>query len=456
MASSPSPITLLHHFQVSLPPDSAPAAAAAAPLPLTFFDIVWLPTGPVERLLFYRFPHPTSHFLSHHLPLLTSSLSRALLLFYPLSGRVSPPRASSPDAKFQIRYSPGDSVPLDVAESSEDFDRISGDCPRAFRDLHSMVPRLPLADDGSIPLMALQITVFPNQGVALGVAVHHVACDDSSSIHFLKSWAAAATGGDSNEAPISPPLIDRTAIADPDRLYFKILAEMQALQSSVPPSSPPPGLPRELVIALFAIGQEQIDRLKRSAAARSGVPARVSTFIVACAFAWPCLVRAQARFYSTKKMAYLLFSVECRGRLNPPVQASYFGNCLRPCFVEVGVRDLLNGDGVFAAAEAIGKAIKGLEEGGVLKGAEGWLQKIISLVPERPISLAGSPRYRVYDVDFGWGKPMKVEMTSIEKTPGTISLAEDRQGGVEMGLVLPKPEMEAFGACFRDGLKLLL
>ncbi|WOL05416.1 hypothetical protein Cni_G14145 [Canna indica] len=453
MSSSQSRITVLDQFQISPPPESAPDAAA---LPLTFFDIVWLPTGPVERLFFYHFPHPTSHFVSHHLPVLKSSLSRTLRHFYPLAGRVTPPRGPSADARFEIRYSADDSVPLTLAESADDFEQLSGDQPRGFGSVYSLIPLLPPTDDGSIPLLALQITVFPNQGVALGVAVHHVACDDSSSTHFVKSWAAACMLGDSTESPISPlpPLCDPTAIADPDGLYHKILAEMQALRPP-PADLPPAGAEQgDAVIASFTIGREQIDRLKQGAAARSAA-GHVSSFVVACAFAWACLVRAQAAFYSTKKSAHLLFSVECRGRLEPPVPAGYFGNCLRPCFVEVEMNDLVKEDGVFAAAEAIGRAIKELGDG-ILKGAEGWLQKIISLMPERPMSIAGSPRYGVYEVDFGWGRPRRVEMTSIEKTPGTISLAESREGGgIEMGLVLPKSEMDAFIFCFGNGLELL-
>ncbi|OAY67373.1 Anthocyanin 5-aromatic acyltransferase [Ananas comosus] len=103
--------------------------------------------------------------------------------------------------------------------------------------------------------------------------------------------------------------------------------------------------------------------------------------------------------------------------------------------------DLVEKDGVLAAAMAIGRAIKGLENG-VLEGAEGWMQKILSILPEGPM-------FQVYGTDFGWGRPKK-------KTPGTVSLAEssDEQGGVEIGLVLPKDEMDAFQSCFYDELKL--
>ncbi|RHN50188.1 putative isoflavone-7-O-beta-glucoside 6''-O-malonyltransferase [Medicago truncatula] len=46
-------------------------------------------------------------------------------------------------------------------------------------------------------------------------------------------------------------------------------------------------------------------------------------------------------------------------------------------------------------------------------------------------TIKGSPRFEVYSFDFGWGKPKKVDVTSIDKT-GAFSLSENRNndGGV--------------------------
>eukprot|EP00268_Persea_americana_P054803 TRINITY_DN6314_c3_g1_i1.p1 TRINITY_DN6314_c3_g1~~TRINITY_DN6314_c3_g1_i1.p1 ORF type:complete len:115 (-),score=25.25 TRINITY_DN6314_c3_g1_i1:241-537(-) len=90
---------------------------------------------------------------------------------------------------------------------------------------------------------------------------------------------------------------------------------------------------------------------------------------------------------------------------------------------------------------------------GVLKDAETWIPRSSALVKERVVSVAGSPKFRVYDTDFGWGRPRKVEIVSIEGT-GAISLAESRNGdgGIEVGLALLKPEMDRFASAFEEGL----
>ncbi|CAL9154026.1 unnamed protein product [Musa hybrid cultivar] len=67
---------------------------------------------------------------------------------------------------------------------------ISGTHARDINVLRPLVPQLPKSDDGRVPPLALQVTVFPNQGAAIGVAVHHAACDGLSSTRFMSSWAS--------------------------------------------------------------------------------------------------------------------------------------------------------------------------------------------------------------------------------------------------------------------------
>ncbi|KAL6912333.1 hypothetical protein ACP4OV_001138 [Aristida adscensionis] len=440
---------------------AASPPAAGGVLPLTFFDVPWLFTGPVERVFFYPYPHPADHFAARLLPRLVSSLSAALHGFHPLLGRVRP----CPDGGgggYELCSAGGGEggVELTVAESDDDFDELSGGAPREVGRLYALVPRLPPAEDGASALAAAQVTVFPGRGVAVGVSIHHVACDDSSYMHFVKTWAGhcrVAAGEDAAAAVPAPPFLDRGVVADPDGLAARTLDEMRQLAANGPPP-PPPGPPPKLVIASFELARASIDKLKQRVVAKvGGGGVHCSAFTVACAYAWACLARVDGGG-AGKERAHLLFSVECRRRLAPPIPQEYLGNCLRPCFVEVGAGDLLGADGVVAAAAAIGAAIRALDDG-VLDGAGGWFHKILSLVPQRPMSVGGSPRYGAYDTDFGLGRPAKVELVSIDKTPGTVSLAEGGRGaaqaGIEIGVVLPEAEMAQFSSRFSDGLKQL-
>ena len=69
--------------------------------------------------------------------------------------------------------------------------------------------------------------------------------------------------------------------------------------------------------------------------------------------------------------------------------------------------------------------------------------------------MAGSPKLRLYaaaDLGGAWGRPRKVEIVSVERT-GALALAEsgrDGDGGIEVGLALPRAEMEVFRKFYVD------
>ncbi|KAK9285662.1 hypothetical protein L1049_024861 [Liquidambar formosana] len=64
---------------------------------------------------------------------------------------------------------------------------------------------------------------------------------------------------------------------------------------------------------------------------------------------------------------------------------------------------LIGEDGFLIAAEVIGKAIQERvhNEEGVLKGAEKWISDYEALKREKVAGIAGSPKFPVYDMDFG-------------------------------------------------------
>ncbi|KAJ4756145.1 hypothetical protein LUZ62_090550 [Rhynchospora pubera] len=116
------------------------------------------------------------------------------------------------------------------------------------------------------------------------------------------------------------------------------------------------------------------------------------------------------------------------------------------------VADLIQDDGVYVAVEALGKAIDKLNER--LKVPRSWFEH--ASLRGRILSVAGSPKFKVYDVNFGLGRPCKVEIISATKT-GAMSVAESRgeQGGIEVGIAFPKAEMDCFKNYFFEGLRLL-
>ena len=55
----------------------------------------------------------------------------------------------------------------------------------------------------------------------------------------------------------------------------------------------------------------------------------------------------------------------------------------------------------------------------------------------------------MFGADFGWGKPSKVEVTTIDRSSSfSIMESKDESGGVEVGVVLKEHGMKLFGSLF--------
>ncbi|GJS03227.1 malonyl-coenzyme A:anthocyanin 3-O-glucoside-6''-O-malonyltransferase-like protein [Tanacetum coccineum] len=66
----------------------------------------------------------------------------------------------------------------------------------------------------------------------------------------------------------------------------------------------------------------------------------------------------------------------------------------------------------------------------------------------------GTPKLRFYDMDFGWGKPKKLETVSIDYTRAiSINSCKESNGDLEIGVCISATEMENFVQIFDNGLK---
>ncbi|KAJ1695400.1 hypothetical protein LUZ63_012098 [Rhynchospora breviuscula] len=414
-------------------------------IPLIFFDVGWLQAGSVEWLFFYQYPSSTSELLSSLLPFLKSSLSLTLKSYYPLAGNLR--RIDGTNDKFAIHYSDGDSVSFTVAECDGRYQELAVEHARKASQLQCLLPQLEKVD-GVQPVFAIQATVFPNQGIVIGMTVHHAACDGSSSMQFIHDWASVCR----LRGLITPevPIIDRTLIPDPSDLYSQFYNDFSDFLKNSPDGTVvASAVADDIILATFKLSREQILKLKQLALAKGeerNTSFHCSTIVVAFAYTWVCFIRTKGR---ESKIASMLFSADLRNKLQPPVPKKYFGNCLASCHAVLETCDLFKQEGFALAAEAIGKDIERMNRD-VIKGAENWPKNFFALwTGTFVLSVAGSPKFKVYEVDFGFGRPVKVDIFSVAKT-GALAITESREeeGGVEITLGLPKAEMDRFEECF--------
>ncbi|XP_062080281.1 phenolic glucoside malonyltransferase 2-like [Humulus lupulus] len=521
---------IVHVYKVAPSASLHSRAASTCPnsqLPLTFFDVFCLRVPHVQHLFFYEFLkttpfHHSSDDDHHHIiPRLEHSLSLTLQHFLPLTGSLTWPNSSN---KPVLNYAEGggDAVSFTVAESDADFYRLSssssGENYYHVTEHHPLLPTLEVSHERAA-VLALQVTLFPNCGFSIGITTHHGVLDAKAIHLFLKAWAyICCRSGQHYTLPLElTPLYDRSVVHDPvglEAIYSKQLLDLDRgpnnrslLCWEFDEASP------DVVRGTFQLTVENIEQLRqlmKTEMAKTNEQLHLSTFCLACAYVWVCLVKA-GEINDNKNMV-LSFPVDFRPRLEPQVPSSYFGNCVGGKVVYATTKDLVGKDGLVVAVNAIGEAITSLHnKNEVLNGAEGslipymlmsfwhgakggsysiagwvvkvlmsfwdgssssagssfsllgWVLKVVMsfwykrALAGRMYGVAGSPRFEAYSCDFGWGRPRKVDwiFTNLGNSTIPMSFCDTRigDGGVEIGLLLKKQRMEAFASLFAQGLR---
>ena len=450
-ASSTPPRLLVHVHETTLvPPSPSPPETS---LPLTFLDVFFLHSTPVKRLFLYRLAGPDAD-VAAIISSLRDSLHQALRAFYPLAGRVRLTPGTSD--RYELHYRPGDAVTFTVAECDDDthFDGLTTDEPREVAKIAALVP--PLPDGGK--LLAVQATLLPaRRGLAIGVTVHHAACDGSGSTHFLHTWAAACRGGAAEPSlpPPPPPVIDRTLLPDPRRLYDVFVQaapssqELEFIKVSA-----------DQLLATFVLSKDDLTRVKdvvADEATRRGVaPPRCSSLVATFGFVWSCYQRAKnGGGGEGPMMTCMVIAVDHRSRMKPPLPDKYLGNCVGPAFAlaPTGELAVAGAGGLFSACAAVAASIDEAVRDIGTSSMEAWMDRIKEVLLMDLLTVSGSPRFRVYDLDFGFGRPAKVEVVPVTRT-GVVAVAESRvgDGGIEVGVSLQPAAMGSYKKCFADAI----
>ncbi|KAJ1435335.1 Transferase [Sesbania bispinosa] len=467
MASSPKSSIKIHEQCLVAPP-----SATQLSLPLTFFDLFWLKFHPVERIFYYTLPLPLSNpsfFFDKVVPKLKASLSQTLQHFLPLAGNIVWP--SDSNIPF-IQFNPGDGVSLVLAQCDDEnanFNQIlEHNSPREAIESRGLVPHLE-SSDSFAAVASLQITLFPNSGFSIGISTHHAALDGKSSTMFIKVWAFICKSDENEKFPSLEPFLDREVIKDRNGLEIFLINTWAELSGNsnkrsleIMPDLSEPMLENS-VRATFELTRGDLEKIKKRVLSQpidsSSKPTTLSTFVLTCAYVSVCIAKAIEEAEGEKQKFAFAFSMDCRARLElePPVPENYFGNCVCSNIVDTESEDFTKEDGVVLVAKKIYSEIKMLnnEEKRAIDGIETTMSRYVSLLSEgvKAMGVAGSTRFGVYGIDFGWGRPSKVEIVSVDRGL-TIGIAEskDGKGGVEVGLVLNKHVMDLFSTFFHAGL----
>ncbi|KAJ1700384.1 hypothetical protein LUZ63_000163 [Rhynchospora breviuscula] len=373
------------------------------------------------------------------LEILKESLSKTLVLLYPLAGRF----VDGDDGRKEINCN-AEGCLFVVARSDLTSYNITFEPSPELRKLFVTYADFP----GSLSLVAMvQVTYLKCGGVVLGVSTNHILIDGSSLFYFVQTWARITRGDMAN---IIPPSLDHNLLRG--RSPPRITSHHPEYTTDPPPASFP-----TCVTNTFKISSEQIRSLK-SQPRRGNRSTRISAFSIISGLVWKCYCICQGLTPSTQ--ARLMFNANIRERLCPPLPKTYFGNAVIRKFATSKVSQI-TANPVAVVAEIVQAAIDGITDEFVrsfidylevmnMKGRN--LRPALDL-SESELRIASISRFPVNDADFGWGAPQK--LSKAEATGNNVVYVLDEpgnEGGYQLYVSLDPTLMPRFKKAFYQEL----
>ncbi|XP_019177793.1 PREDICTED: BAHD acyltransferase DCR-like [Ipomoea nil] len=293
------------------------------------------------------------------------------------------------------------------------------------------------------PLLALQLTKL-RDGVAVGLAFNHAVLDGMSTWHFMSSWAEICCGATSVS---TPPFLDRSKARNTRIKLLNLSKPSDAPEHANSAANGDATSAPILREKVFKFSESAIDQIKtRANQSTSDASKPLSTFQSLSGHVWSAVTRAR----QLKPADYTVFTVfiDCRKRLEPPMPETYFGNLIQAIFTVTGAGLLLGNPPEFGAG-LIQKAIEGHDAKAIEGRNEEW-EKSPKIFEYKDagmncVAVGSSPRFKVYEVDFGFGKPESVRSGKNNRFDGMVYLYPGKSGGrsidVEISLEASAMEM---------------
>ncbi|KAE8658129.1 Shikimate O-hydroxycinnamoyltransferase [Hibiscus syriacus] len=392
----------------------------------------------ISTVYFYK-PNGSSTFFDTKV--LKEALSRILVSFYPVAGRLG----NDENGRLQIVCN-GEGVLFIEAETSSVMD----DLVKDFTD-GSKVPQLVHKFDysggiSSYPLLGLQVTAFKCGGVSIGVTFQHTLADGLSALHFINSWADTARG----MCPTIAPVLDRSFLRarDPATPKFRHV-EFEPSPSLKTISNPE--APRPSTVSLFKITAEQVKALKDKVNETSG-KTKYSTYSILTAHIWRCATKA--RDLVQDQELKLTIPIDGRNRLHPPLPPGYFGNVIFHA-APVALAGEIQSESFFDTVNRIHEILRGINDEYLRSGID-----LIETTADVESVRRGSKTMRcpnlsinswmwlpIHDADFGWGRPVFMRPANIvHEGKSYILPSSTGDGSLTLVIRLETSHMKHFGS----------
>ncbi|OMO75209.1 Transferase [Corchorus olitorius] len=379
------------------------------------------------------------------LDILKYSLSKLLVHYYPLAGRLR--ACTLDDQKLQIDCNGEGAVFVDAFMdiTSDDFLEVSRKPNRSWRKLLYRVEAHSFLD---IPPLVVQVTNLRCGGMILCTAINHCICDGIGTSQFLHAWAHVITKP-TLDLPILP-FHNRHVLKprDPPQVNHTHLGYTKstpALKDNAHVDIHQYLLSQPLAPTSFTFTASHVLRLKRRL-----VPSlKCTTFEALAAHTWRSWVRSLD--LSSSLNVKLLFSVNVRKKLNPEIPEGYYGNGFVLACAETAVKDLATAN-LHHGVKLIQQAKSSLTDGHVRSMIDLLEDKSVKTDISRTLVISQWAKLGLEDLDFGDGKALHMGPLTSDIYCLFLPVAGNFDA-VRVQVSMPECVVEKFEYYMKEGLE---
>ncbi|XP_018817237.1 spermidine hydroxycinnamoyl transferase-like [Juglans regia] len=401
---------------------------------------------------------------------LKDSLSRVLVPYYPLAGRLHWIHGGRLEVHCNAK-----GAQLLEAYSEAKLDELGDFAPmKAIEDL------VPKVDYGSPiedwPLLLVQVTRFSCGGLCVATAMSHTMVDGWSAAKFFNAWAKLARGDELEENEM--PFHDRTILRS---LHEPLMPpRFEHIEFTKPPlrlghTDAKEEKKKETCVAILKVTKEQVEGLRKKA---NAIPCQdvetVSTrpfsrYEAIASHLWRCICKARANDNSQPTRVTLV--IDFRSRLKPSLPPGYFGNTVLQTVTSKCVHGDLLAKPLSYAAGKLREAIERMTDE-YIRSALDFIasQKDVGALRcglhngahTNPPNYLGNPNASIlswinlpfYGMDYGWGKPIYVGPALINDDDGKtyIMSSPAADGSLIIALRLQTECMNSFKEFFYEDM----
>lgn len=304
------------------------------------------------------------------------------------------------------------------------------------------------------PLLMMQLTKFKCGGFTIGFSMNHAMFDGFGALEFVSNFSAIARG----DALLLEPKPDRTILKPRDPPQVKFEHPEYLKLSQIPKESSFTTadladldvsgitLSQKHVFKMFSFTADMLNRLKAIAMSDPSIK-KCSSFDAIAAHVWQA--RTKAVDMPAHHPCKVLFAVDIRSRLNPPLPKGFAGNAVLSAFANVPAGELQKGNLSFAVAK-IQEATNAITDE-YIRSSIDWAA-LHRGVPNLPGGIFLSAWWKIpfYLMDFGWGKPIYAGPVVNSMVEFVLLLSNGTQEGLNLNIALEPKHMEKFEKLIYD------